>query len=109
IYLKDIKGNKIIDGLSSLWNVNIGHGRDEVAEVAGKQMKELAFSSLFSNFSHKPAIKLGAKIAELTPGNLNTIFFASGGSESNDTAFKLVRHYWKIKGKSNKNKIVSRG
>lgn len=108
IYLKDIHGNKVIDGLSSLWNVNIGHGREELGKAAMEQMARLGFSSCFATFSHEPAIRLAAKIAELTPEGLNTIFFTSGGSESNDTAFKLVRHYWKIKGKPEKKKIISR-
>lgn len=108
IYLKDINGQELIDGLSSLWNVNIGHGREELGQVAAEQMSKLAFSSAFATFSHEPAIELAAKIAEITPGDLNTVFFTSGGSESNDTAFKLVRHYWKLKGHAEKKKIVSR-
>ncbi|VEF47108.1 aminotransferase [Bacillus freudenreichii] len=108
IYLKDIHGQELIDGLSSLWNVNIGHGRKELGQVAAEQMSKLAFSSTFATFSHEPAIELAAKIAEITPGDLNTVFFTSGGSESNDTAFKLVRHYWKLKGQPEKKKIVSR-
>ncbi|WP_217586362.1 aspartate aminotransferase family protein [Lentibacillus saliphilus] len=108
IYLTDITGRKLLDGLSSLWNVNIGHGRKEPGEAAAKQMEKLAFSSTFSNWSHEPVIRLAAKIATLTPGDLNTTFFTSGGSEANDTAFKTVRHYWKLKGKSGKKKIVSR-
>src|SRR5690606_13311460 len=103
-----INGQELIDGLSSLWNVNIGHGREELGQVAAEQMSKLAFSSAFATFSHEPAIELAAKIAEITPGDLNTVFFTSGGSESNDTAFKLVRHYWKLKGHPEKKKIVSR-
>ncbi|MFD1036911.1 aspartate aminotransferase family protein [Virgibacillus byunsanensis] len=108
IYLKDIQGRKLMDSLSSLWNVNIGHGRKELGEVAMQQMGTLAFSSAFSAWSHEPVIRLAAKIAEMTPGNLNTTFFTSGGSEANDTAFKTVRHYWKLKGQPEKKKIVSR-
>ncbi|MFD1707899.1 aspartate aminotransferase family protein [Siminovitchia sediminis] len=108
IYLKDIHGKKFIDGLSSLWNVNVGHGRKELGEVAAEQMSKLAFSSAFATFSHEPAIQLAKKIADITPEGLNTVFFTSGGSESNDTAFKLVRHYWKLKGQPDKKKVVSR-
>jgi putrescine---pyruvate transaminase len=108
IYLKDIHGDTIIDGLSSLWNVNVGHGREELGQVAMEQMTKLGFSSSFMTFSHEPAIRLATKLAELTPGDLNTIFFTSGGSESNDTAFKLIRHYWMLKGKPEKKKILSR-
>lgn len=108
IYLHDLKGDKFIDGLSGLWNVNIGHGREEIGEVSKEQINKLAFTSAFATYSHEPAIRLAAKIAEITPGDLNTIFFTSGGSESNDTAFKLVRNYWKLNDQPTKKKIVSR-
>lgn len=108
IYLKDLEGKTYIDGMSSLWNVNIGHGRSEIAEVAKEQMEKLAFNSCFATFSNEPAIKLATKIAQMAPGNLNTVFFTSGGSESNDTAIKLARHYWILKGQPNRQKIISR-
>ncbi|MFS8629902.1 MAG: aspartate aminotransferase family protein, partial [Bacillales bacterium] len=108
IYLKDLEENTYIDGMSSLWNVNIGHGRTEIAEVAKEQMEKLAFSSCFATFSNEPAIRLAAKIAEMAPGDLNTVFFTSGGSESNDTAIKLARQYWILKGQPNCQKIISR-
>ncbi|WP_174842919.1 aspartate aminotransferase family protein [Neobacillus mesonae] len=107
IYLKDVKGDTYIDGLSSLWNVNIGHGREEIVDVISEQMKKLAYSSTFQNFSHEPVIQLSEKIASLTPGDLNVSFYTSGGSESNETAFKLVRHYWKLKGKEKRTKIIA--
>lgn len=109
IYLKDIRGRKLIDSLSSLWNVNIGHGREELGIAAMEQMKKLAYSSTFATNSHEPAIKLAAKIAEMAPGDLTYTFFTSGGSESNDTAFKIARYYWKLKGYKNKTKVISRG
>ena len=108
IYLTDVEGNTYIDAMASLWNVNIGHGRKELAEVAKEQMEKLAFSSTFSTFSHEPAILAAEKIASIAPEGLNAVFFTSGGSESNDTAFKLARHYWKLKGKENRRKIISR-
>lgn len=108
IYLKDVEGRKLIDSLSSLWNVNIGHGREELGEVAKEQMGKLAFTSAFSNWSHEPVIRLAAEVAKWTPGDLNVTFFTSGGSEANDTAFKTVRHYWKIQGCPEKKKIISR-
>lgn len=108
IYLTDITGKKVIDGMSSLWNVNVGHGREEIAQVAYKQMSKLAFNSCFSTFSNEPAIRLATKIASLAPGDLNAVFFTSGGSESNDTAIKLARHYWLLKGMPNRQKIISR-
>lgn len=108
IYLKDIEGRWLMDSLSSLWNVNIGHGRTEIGEVAKEQINKLAFTSTFNNWSHEPVLRLAAEISQWTPSDLNAIFFTSGGSESNDTAFKTVRHYWKIKGQPEKKKIISR-
>lgn len=107
IYLKDVDGNVYIDALSSLWNVNVGHGRKELAEAAREQMEKLAFSSSFSTFSHEPAIRLAEKIASLTTGDLNVCFFTSGGSEANDSAFKLVRHYWILQGERQRKIIIS--
>ncbi|MGJ7922056.1 aspartate aminotransferase family protein [Neobacillus sp. LXY-4] len=108
IYLTDVSGKKVIDGMSSLWNVNIGHGNQELAQVAYDQMSKLAFSSCFTTFSNEPAIRLATKLASIAPGDLNAVFFTSGGSESNDTAFKLARHYWILKGQPNRQKIISR-
>ncbi|MDM5200866.1 aspartate aminotransferase family protein [Fictibacillus enclensis] len=108
VRLYDLKGRSSIDGLSSLWNVNIGHGREEIAQVAYEQMKTLGYSSCFATFSNEPAIKLAAKLAEIAPGNLTATFFTSGGSESNDTAYKLARHYWILKGQPERKKIISR-
>ena len=108
IYLTDVTGRKVMDGMSSLWNVNVGHGREEIAQVAKEQMETLAFSSCFSTFSNEPAIRLAAKLAAIAPGDLQAVFFTSGGSESNDTAFKLARHYWILKGQPNRQKIISR-
>lgn len=108
IYLTDTEGNEFIDAMSSLWNVNVGYGRKELGQAAAEQMERLAFTSSFSTFSNKPAILLADKIASLAPRNLNAVFFTSGGSESNDSAIKLVRHYWRILNKPNKRKILAR-
>ncbi|SDI41505.1 aspartate aminotransferase family protein [Natribacillus halophilus] len=108
IYLKDVDGKTFIDAISSLWNVNVGHGRKELAYAAQEQMSKLAFSSAFSTFSHEPAILLAEKIAEIAPDDLNAVFFTSGGSESNDSAFKLAHHYWKLKGEPKRHKFIAR-
>lgn len=108
VYLTDITGKKVLEGMSSLWNVNVGYGRTELAEAAYEQMAKLAFTNSFSSMSNEPAIRLATKLAEMTPGNLSGVFFTSGGSESNDTSYKLARYYWKIKGFPNKTKIISR-
>lgn len=107
IYLKDIHGNEKIDGVSMLWNVNLGYGNEELANASRDQMLKLAYASSFSGQSNEPAIRLANKVATLAPGDLNVCFFTSGGSESNDTAFKLARFYWKLKGKPERTKIIS--
>lgn len=108
VYLEDIDGKRYIDARSSLWNVNIGHGRKELGEVAKEQIDQMAFSSTFSTYSHEPAIILSEKIANLAPDSLNAVFYTSGGSEANDTAYKFARYYWKLKGQPGKAKIISR-
>jgi putrescine---pyruvate transaminase len=108
VYLTDITGHRVLEAMSSLWNVNVGYGRAELAEAASDQMKKLAFTNCFSSMSNEPAIKLASKLADLAPGHLNAVFFTSGGSESNDTAYKLARYYWKLKGKPQKTKIIAR-
>jgi putrescine---pyruvate transaminase len=108
VWLKDSEGNKIIDGMAGLWCVNIGYGRDELAEVAARQIRELSYYNTFFMTTHVPAIALAAKIAELAPGDLNHVFFAGSGSEANDTNIRLVRRYWDIKGHPGKRVIISR-
>ena len=106
--ITDSAGREYIDGLASLWNVNVGHGRAVLAEAAAEQMKELAFSSAYGGFSTEPAIKLAAKLAELAPGELEVTFFASGGAEANDTAYKIAKLYHKQRGEPERVNIVSR-
>ncbi|MEH7525804.1 aspartate aminotransferase family protein [Bacillus sp. JJ1503] len=107
VYVKNTNGDTYIDGMSMLWNVNLGHGQKELAEAAKEQMSKMAFSSSFQGFSNEPAIKLAEKLSQITPGDLNSIFYTSGGSESNDTAIKLSRFYWILKGKPAKTKIIA--
>src|SRR5690625_4920481 len=99
VYVKDIHGDTYLDGLSMLWNVNIGHGNKDIAKTAQEQMEKLAYNSTFVGHSNKPAIRLAEKIVSLAPSNLCSVFYTSGGSEANDTAFKLSRFYWELKGK----------
>ncbi len=108
VTLTDSDGNQVLDAMAGLWCVNIGYGRDELAEVAARQMKQLPYYNTFFQTTHVPAIALAKKIADLTPGPLNHVFFASGGSEANDTNIRLVRHYWALKGKPSKTVIISR-
>ncbi|WP_299948431.1 aspartate aminotransferase family protein [uncultured Ruegeria sp.] len=108
IYLTDSEGHEILDGMAGLWCVNIGYGREELAEAAARQMRELPYYNTFFKTTHTPAIALAAKLAELAPGDLNHVFFAAGGSEANDTNIRLVRTYWAEKGQPDKNIIISR-
>ncbi len=108
VYLTDSEGNHILDGMAGLWCVNIGYGRGELADVAARQMRELPFYNTFFMTSHAPVIALAAKIAELAPAHLNHVFFASSGSEANDTNIRMVRTYWAQKGKPSKSIIISR-
>ena len=108
VYLHDSDGNKIIDGMAGLWCVNIGYGRRELAETAARQMQELPYYNTFFQTTHAPAIALASKIAELAPEGLNKVFFASSGSEANDTNIRLVRTYWAEMGHPQKTIILSR-
>ena len=108
VFLTDSDGNEIIDGMAGLWCVNIGYGRDELAEVAARQMRELPYYNTFFQTTHVPAIALAQKIAELAPGDLNHVFFAGSGSEANDTNIRLVRTYWAEKGEPSRKIILSR-
>ncbi|MCZ6470467.1 MAG: aspartate aminotransferase family protein [Gammaproteobacteria bacterium] len=107
-YLIDADGNRLIDGLSSLWNVNAGHGRGELADAAAGQMRELAFCSSYAGSSNRPAIELADRLSELCYPNINNFYFTSGGGEATDSNIKLARWYWKAKGQPEKTKVISR-
>ena len=108
VWLKDSDGHDIIDGMAGLWCVNIGYGRDELADAAARQMRELPYYNTFFQTTHVPAMMLAKKLAELAPGDLNTVFFASGGSDANDTNLRLARTYWAEKGQPERDVIISR-
>ncbi|MET8088999.1 aspartate aminotransferase family protein [Micromonospora sp. NPDC005220] len=106
-YIWDAQGRRYLDGLAGLFVVNAGHGRTELAEAAAKQAGELAYFPLWS-YAHPKAVELAEKIASLTPGDLNRVFFTTGGSEAVEAAWKLARAYFKRTGQPNKHKVVSR-
>lgn len=108
VWLYTTDGQKILDGMAGLWNVSVGYGREELAQAAYDQMKEMAFTSNFAGMTNLPSIKLADKLAGFAYEGLNTTFFTSGGSEANDTAFKTARYYWKRKGKPTKYKVIAR-
>ena len=103
----DDQGNEYIDGLSGLFVVNAGHGREELAEAAAKQARELSFFPLWS-YATPPAIELADRIASLAPGDLNRVFFTTGGGEAVESAWKLAKQYFKMTGKPGKHKVISR-
>src|SRR5437879_4054754 len=106
--LRTADGREFIDGLSCLWNVNVGHGRKELAQAAARQMEQLAFASGYTGSTSLPAVQLGEKLASLTYRSIKRFFFTCGGGESNDSAIKTVRFFWNSQGKPDKTKIISR-
>ncbi|QFT61623.1 aspartate aminotransferase family protein [Roseivivax sp. THAF30] len=107
-WLTDSEGNRILDGMAGLWCVNIGYGRQELVDAATRQMSELPFYNTFFQTSHLPAIQLAERLAQLAPGDLDHVFFASSGSEANDTNIRLVRTYWEMKEEPQRRAIISR-
>ena len=107
-YIWDSEGQRVLDGMSGLWTANVGHNRKELADTAYQQMLELAYYNTFFRTTHPPVVVLSRKLAELAPGHLNQVFYGSSGSESNDTAIRLIRHYWVLKGEPKRRIIISR-
>jgi adenosylmethionine-8-amino-7-oxononanoate aminotransferase len=106
--LRDSEGKEYIDALSGLWNVFIGHGRRELADAAARQMGTLAYMSGYAGNSTVPTVELADRLSQLTYPNIKTFYFASGGGEANESAFKTARYFWKSVGQPNKTKIISR-
>ena len=107
-YLWDSEKNRILDGMSGLWTTSIGYGREELADVAHAQICELPFYNTFFKTTHPPVVALSRKLSEIAPDTLNNVFYGSSGSESNDTAIRLIRHYWRLKGQPKRHIIISR-
>lgn len=108
VYIYDSQGNRILDGMAGLWCVNLGYGRQELVDAATEQMQQLPYYNNFFKTTHPPAVKLAAKLSELAPEHINHVFFTGSGSEANDTVLRMVRRYWAIKGKPEKQWIISR-
>src|SRR5881296_2114027 len=106
--IETLGGERYIDGLAGLWNVNVGHGRAELAEAAAAQMKDLAYFSAYTGSSNLPAVQLAEKLVGLAYDNMQAVFFTCGGAESNESAFKTARFYWKARGKPDKFKVIAR-
>jgi adenosylmethionine-8-amino-7-oxononanoate aminotransferase len=106
-YVWDEQGDRKLDGLSALFCVNAGHGRTELGEAAAKQVEELGFFTNWT-YAHPRAIELAAKIAELAPADLNRVFFTNSGSEAVETAWKMAREYHKLRGDTQRTKLIAR-
>ncbi|WP_412048900.1 aspartate aminotransferase family protein [Hoeflea sp. Naph1] len=108
VWIWDTDGNRMLDGMAGLWCVNVGHGRQEIVEAVRAQMSELSYYNTFFKTTHPPVIELSRMLAELAPEHMNMVFYGSGGSDANDTIFRLVRVYWDLMGKPSKKTIISR-
>jgi adenosylmethionine-8-amino-7-oxononanoate aminotransferase len=106
-YVTDDKGRSYVDGLAGLFTTQVGNGRTEIAEAAAGQMKDLGFFPNWS-FQHPKSLELAEKLAQLAPGDLDTSFFVSSGSEAVETAIKLARQYHKANGDAERYKVISR-
>ncbi len=106
-HIYDDKGKRYLDGLAGLFVVQAGHGRQELAETASKQAQELAFFPVWS-YAHPKAVELAERLANEAPGDLNKVFFTTGGGEAVETAWKLAKQYFKLTGKPTKYKVISR-
>ncbi len=106
-YVYDVQGKKYFDGLGGLFVTQVGHGRKKIAEAMAKQSEKLAYFPIWNN-AHQPAIELAARIAEYAPGDLNRVFFTSGGSEAVESAWKLIRQYYSEIGEHRRYKVISR-
>ena len=106
-YVWDSRGKKYMDGIASLFTSQLGHGRAELGQAAADQAKELAYFPLWG-YAHPKAIELATKLATLAPGDLNRVFFTSGGAESVESAFKVARQYHALRGEHGRYKVISR-
>jgi putrescine aminotransferase len=108
IYLWDVNGHRILDGMSGLWCVNLGYGRRELIEAACEQLERLPYYNSFFQCTHPPALELTRMLTEIAPVQLKQVFYTSSGSEAIDTMIRLVRHYWGLMGRPEKQIIISR-
>jgi putrescine---pyruvate transaminase len=104
----DEEGRELLDGLAGLWCVNVGYGREEIVRAVAEQMRAVAFYPSFFNTTTEPTIRLAARLAGLAPARLNHTIFSNSGSEANESALKLIRAYWKLRGRREKTKVLAR-
>jgi putrescine aminotransferase len=104
----DTDGNRILDAMAGLWCVNVGYGRAELIDAAAEQLRKLPYYNTFFKTSNAPAAELAERLASISPAGLNHVFFANSGSEANDTIVRMIRHYWALEGRPEKQVIISR-
>jgi len=107
-YIWDHDGRKFLDAFAGLACVSLGYGRRELGAAAARQIEQLSYSTSFFKGTNMPAIQLAEKLAQLTPAGLNRVFYGNSGSDANDTAYRIIRHYWLAAGKPNKKTVISR-
>jgi putrescine aminotransferase len=108
VYIFDADGSKILDGMSGLWCVNSGYGRQEIVDAVAEQMRELPYYNNFFQCAHPPSIELAAMLTDVSQPQFNRVFFTGSGSESNDTIVRMVRTYWDLQGQPGRHTIISR-
>ncbi len=108
VTLKNIEGKSYIDGLSSMWNVYLGHGRKELVAAGAGQLKKLAFATAYAGATNEPAIALAQLLKKLVYPNIEAFYFTLGGSDATDTSIRTARFYWDAKGQPKKQKIIAR-
>jgi len=107
-YVIDSEGKQYLDAIAGLWCANIGHGRDDMAEAIANQARKLQYYNPFGHTTTEPASELAEKLAQLTPGSLNHVFYTTGGSTANDSAIRIIHYYNNLRGKPEKKKIIAR-
>ena len=108
VYIYEADGHRILDGMSGLWCVNAGYGREEIIEAAAAQMRELPYYNNFFQCAHPPSIELASMLRDVSQPQFNRVFFTGSGSESNDTIVRMVRTYWDLMGQPERHTIISR-
>ncbi len=107
VFLTDAEGNELLDGFAGLWCVNAGYGHENVVQAAAEQMRRLPYATGYFHFGSEPAIELAAKLAELSPGDLDHVFFTLGGSDAVDTVIRMVRYYFNARGEGTKKHFIA--
>ena len=108
VHVTDSAGRSYLDAIAGLWCINLGHGREEIADAMAAQAREMPYFNTFGHSTNVPAAILAGQLAELAPGDLNNVFYTTGGSTANDTAIRLVHYYFNRLGRPSKKKIIAR-